>query len=71
MFVGGTIRKSKRYTYERSLPMTNNELELINIIRKSDNPEQAILTAVLIIGSVLEQPLKHQVPLADSQRGHA
>ena len=51
--------------------MTNNELELINIIREQKNPEQAILTAVLIIGAVLEQPLTHQVPLADSQRGHA
>lgn len=71
MFVGGTIRKNTRSTYERSLPMTNNELELINIIREQKNPEQAILTAVLIIGAVLEQPLTHQVPLADSQRGHA
>lgn len=51
--------------------MTNNERELINIIRKHDNPEQAILTAVLIIGAVLEQPLSNQVPLADSQVGHA
>lgn len=51
--------------------MTNNELELINIIREHKNPEQAILTAVLIIGAVLEQPLLNQVPFADSQQGHA
>ena len=51
--------------------MTNNERELINIIREHKNPEQAILTAVLIIGAVLEQPLSNQVPLADSQQGHA
>ena len=51
--------------------MTNNELELINIIRKSENPEQAILTAVVIIGSVLERSLSYQEPFADSQQVHA
>ena len=51
--------------------MTNNEKELINIIREQNNPEQALLTAVLIIGSFLEQPLSFQVPFVDSQRGHA
>lgn len=51
--------------------MTENERELINIIRENENPEQALLTAVLIIGAVLEQPLSSQVPLADSQQGHA
>lgn len=51
--------------------MTNNELELINIIRNSENPEQAILTAVVIIGSVLEQSVSYQAPFVDSQRGHA
>ena len=71
MFVGGKIAQNTRSTYERSLPMTNNELELINIIRKHENPEQALLTAVLIIGSVLEQPLTHQEPLADSRQVHA
>lgn len=48
--------------------MTNNELELINIIRQSENPEQALLTAVLIIGSVLERSLSYQEPSADFQR---
>lgn len=48
--------------------MTNNELELINIIRQSENPEQALLTAVLIIGSVLERSLSYQEPFADFQR---
>ena len=51
--------------------MTKNELELINTIRKHDNPEQALLTAVLIIGSVLERSLSSQVPFADSQQGLA
>ena len=64
---------STRYILKRKgvTSMTNNERELINIIRENDNPEQALLTAVLIIGSVLEQHVTHQVPLADSQQGHA
>ena len=71
MFVGGKIAQNTRYTYERSIPMTNIERELIETIRNSKNPEQALLTAVLIIGSALEQSLSYQVPFADSQQGHA
>lgn len=48
--------------------MTNTELELINIIRKHDNPEQALLTAVLIIGFALEQSLSYREPFADSRQ---
>lgn len=51
--------------------MTDNERELIKIIRNNENPEQALLTAVLIIGSVLERPLSYQAPNVDFQRGHA
>lgn len=51
--------------------MTNNERELINIIRENEKPEQALLTAVLIIGAVLEQSLSSREPFADSQRGLA
>ena len=51
--------------------MTNNEQELLNLIRESDNKEQALLTAVLIIGRVLEQSGSYQAPFADSQRGLA
>lgn len=35
--------------------MTENELRLINLIRENDNPEEAIVTAVSIITSFLEQ----------------
>ncbi len=35
--------------------MTANEIELINLIRENDNPEQALSTAVNIILSFLEQ----------------
>ena len=46
--------------------MTTAEKELINIIRENENPEQALLTAVLIIGSVLEQCGSHQQQNAQS-----
>lgn len=35
--------------------MTENERKLINLIREADNPDEAILTAVSIITSFLEQ----------------
>ena len=35
--------------------MTDNELKLIELIRENDNPEEAIITAVNIITSFLEQ----------------
>ena len=35
--------------------MTNNEKELINMIRENDNPGQALMTATLIILGFLKQ----------------
>jgi hypothetical protein len=35
--------------------MSNNELELINIIRENDNPVQALTTATLIVLDYLKQ----------------
>ena len=35
--------------------MTNTELELLNLIRNSDDPEQAIITAIKIITDYLKQ----------------
>lgn len=35
--------------------MTENEKELINIIRENDNPEQALMTATVIILDFLKQ----------------
>ena len=67
MFDGGTIRTNVLHKGVNT--MTDNELELINIIRGHKNPEQALLTAVIIIGSVLEQSLSSQVPFVDSQQG--
>ena len=48
--------------------MTSNEKELITLIRENENPEQALVTAVLIIGSVLKQSVSYQVPSVDSRR---
>lgn len=35
--------------------MTENEKELINIIRENDNPEEALMTAAVIILGFLKQ----------------
>lgn len=51
--------------------MTSNERELITLIRENENPEQALVTAVLIIGAVLERSVSSPVPSVDSQRGLA
>lgn len=55
--------------------MTKNEKDLLNLIRENESPEQALLTAVLIIGCALEKCGQHQsqtvrLPLADVQQGH-
>ena len=51
--------------------MTENERELLTLIRESKNPEQALLTAVLIIGFVLEQSGSCPAPTADAQQERA
>ena len=35
--------------------MTQNEIELFNIINENDNPEEAILTAIKVFSAFLEQ----------------
>ena len=44
--------------------MTDNEKELIKLIRENDNPEQALLTAAVIILGFLKQheSFEGQVP---------
>ena len=44
--------------------MTENNIELINIIRENDNPEQAILTATAIILDFLKQHESSEVQAA-------
>lgn len=35
--------------------MTNNEMELLNMVRNNDNPVQALMTAIVIVQSYLGQ----------------
>jgi hypothetical protein len=51
--------------------MTNNEKELLTLIRENENPERALITAVLIIGRALELSGSSPIPSADSQQEHA
>ena len=44
---------------EKEVRMSNNEKELINIISSNENPQQAILTAITIIKSVIDCGQKH------------
>lgn len=46
--------------------MTENEMKLLEMIRKNDNPEQALLTAVGVIIDYLSHPVSSQLkPSAD------
>lgn len=51
--------------------MTKNERELLTLIRENENPAQALLTAVLVIGRALEQRAPYQVPFVGSPLGRA
>lgn len=44
--------------------MTTTEKELLTLIRENENPEQALLTAVLIICSAIEQSVSSPTPSA-------
>ena len=45
--------------------MSNNQTELLNIIRENDNPEQALQTAIEVISSFLEQCVSYPEPSPD------
>jgi len=51
--------------------MTNTEKELLTLIRENENPHQALLTAIIIIGSVLERSVSYPKPSVDRQQEHA
>lgn len=48
--------------------MSENEMELIRIIRENDNPEQALMTAALIILGELKQLGSSEEPAAAGLR---
>jgi hypothetical protein len=41
--------------------MTDNERELLNTIRQSNDPEKALITAISIITAYLKQPLSAEL----------
>ena len=45
--------------------MTNNHIELLNLVRENDKPEEALQIAVEIISSFLEQCVSYQEPSPD------
>lgn len=51
--------------------MTENEKDLINVIRGSENPEQALVTATVIILDFLKQLVSSEEPTVVYLRGLA
>lgn len=51
--------------------MTDNEKELIRMIRENDNPEQALMTAAVIIIGYLKQHESFEVQAPACLRVHA
>ena len=49
--------------------MTENEKELIKLIRENDNPEQAFVTATVIILDFLKQLVSSEEPSVVYQQG--
>ena len=51
--------------------MTDNEYELIKLIRDNDNPEQALMTAAVIILGYLKQHESSEEQVVAALRGLA
>ena len=51
--------------------MTDHEKELIKLIRENDNPEQALMTATVIILGFLKQHESSEVQVPASLQGFA
>lgn len=49
--------------------MTDNEIELLNLIRENDNPEQALVTAIEIILKYLNHPESFESTLSVDSQG--
>lgn len=49
--------------------MTENEKELLRIIRENDNPERALMTAILIVSGYLKQHGSSEAQAAADLRG--
>lgn len=42
--------------------MTDNEIQLLSMVREHDNPEQALITAIEVILTYLAQPESFEEP---------
>lgn len=51
--------------------MTNNEIELIELIRRHPSPELALITAIGVILDFLTQPLSSEAQAAGSPQESA
>ncbi len=51
--------------------MTENEMELINMIRENDNPGQALMTAAVIVLGFLKQTGSSSVQVPADLQAHA
>ncbi len=69
--IGYTKIKHLVALIERRISMTENEKELIRIIRNSDNPEQALMAATVIILGFLKQHESSEVASVACLREHA
>lgn len=45
--------------------MLNKKIELLNIVRENDKPEEALVTAIEVISSFLGQCVSYQEPSLD------
>lgn len=50
--------------------MSENQSELIDLIRENDNPKQALMTAVIIIASFLKQHESSEVQASVGLQAH-
>ena len=48
--------------------MTDNQLELLKLIKESENPEQAVLTISKILNYYLEHPDIYDKPLEEQMQ---
>ena len=51
--------------------MTKNEIELLNLINENDNPQQALMTAAVIILGYLRQHESFEAPSVVGLPGQA
>ena len=56
---------------ELIITMTENEIELINLIRENDKPEQALMAAAVMVVGFLKQLESYPKASSDALQAHA